>query len=214
MWLTAMVGCVALLVGVAAVGAQILQRQSDGPWTRRYVSVIPLPAARVNGEVVLYRDVLDRWATIDRFLETRPIEPPEGQVIRPRNELRREAYEQLIRETYMHSLAKQESFSVPQQVIDANIQNLLSQASSTLRELGISSSTMDTPPTTGEMDAYLSATFGWTFNQFRDRVLIPALREDGLSKIMVTKTGKTVEEWQAEVDAFLISEKVRRYLRF
>lgn len=212
--ITVAVACVGFLVGVAAVGAQVLQRQSDGPWTKRYLAIIPLPAAVVNGEFVLYRDVLDRWATVDRFLDMRPIEAPEGQVIRPRNELRQEAYEQLIREAYIRSLAEQESFIVPQQVINANIQNLLDQASSTLREVGMSSSTVDISPTTEEMNTYLLATFGWTFDEFRDRVLVPALREDGLSKIAATKGGTTVQEWQASVDAFLKSDKVRRYLRF
>lgn len=205
---------VVFLVGVAAVGAHVLQQQSDGPWTKRYLAIVPLPAAHVNGKFVLYRDVLDRWETVDRFLDMRALDTPQGQEIRPRVELRREAYEQLIRETYIESLAKQESFTVPQQVIENNIQHLLSQASSTLHEIGGTSSTLDTPPTTEEMNTYLLATFGWTFDQFRDRVLVPALREDGLSKIVTAKSGKTIEEWQASVDEFLKSDKVRRYLRF
>ncbi len=214
LYLVGGVVCLGVCVGVVAAGARILQVQSDGLWTKRYVAVIPLPAARVHGEVVLYRDVLDRWETVDRFLEMRPLDTPEGQTVRPRHELRKEAYEQLIREAYIQALAKEESFTVTQQVIDTNVQNLLDQASSTLRETGSVSSTRNTPPTTEEMNAYLMATFGWTFDQFRDRILIPALREDGLSRLYSVKNGTTVQEWQAEVEAFIASDKVRRYLKF
>lgn len=212
--LSLVIDAMLLTVGIAAFGAQILRQQTSGPWTKRYVALIPLPAARVNGTFLLYRDVLERWETVDRFLEMRVLDAPQGQEVRPRHELRREAYEQLIRETYIQSLAKEESFTVPERVIEGNIHNLLNQASSTLREVGIATSTVNTPPTTEEMNTYLLATFGWTFEQFRDRVLIPALREDGLSQLMVTKTGTTIQEWRASVDTFLASDKVRRYLRF
>lgn len=201
-------------MGIVGIGAVILNQQSDGVWARRYVAVIPLPAARVNGTFVLYRDVLDRWETIDRFLAARPIDAPNGQEIRPRAALRKEAYEQLIREAYIRSLAKQEAFTVSQRIIDTNIENLLNQASSTIRSLGTASSTVDGAPTIDEMNEYLVTTFGWTFDQFRDRVIVPALREEGVAKILLTKTGSTMEEWQAEVDAFLASKKVRRYLVF
>ncbi len=203
-----------LIMAVAAAGAVILDRQADGLWAKRYARAFPLPAARVQGSFVLYRDVLHRWEAVDRFLDMRPIDAPPGQEIRPRTELREEAYEQLIREVYIKSLAKQENFTVPAQVLEANIQALLDQASSTLREVGIASSTVITPPTVEDMNTYLLGAFGWTFDQFRDQVILPALREEGLAQIILTKNGVSSTEWQAQIDRFLQSDKVRRYLKF
>lgn len=208
---------VGMMVGVAlavffATGALILDRQATGPWATRYAELVPLPAARVGKRFVLYRDVVDRWETVDRFLALEEARLVNGQLLRTRTELRQEAYEQLIRETHLAVLAEEQAFTIPPGVIEANVQNLLAQASTTVGV--VDGSPQASIPTVQELSDYLLATFGWTFDEFQARILVPALREEGLAQQMMAAKGTTLEAWRADVDTFLRSEQVKRYLRF
>ena len=206
-----MVGMV--LAAFFATGALILDRQATGPWATRYAETIPLPAARVGKRFVLYRDVMQRWETVDRFLAIEEGRAPAGQVLRTRTELRQEAYEQLIRETHLAALAEEQAFTVPPEVIEANIQHLLAQASTTVGVVEGAAQEASVP-TVQELSDYLLATFGWTFDEFRERILVPALREEGLAQRMMTTNGTALDAWRADVDTFLRSEQVKRYLQF
>ncbi len=184
-----------LIVGISV---SILQRQSTSPLTRRFVNVVPVPAASVDGSWLLYRDVLARWDDIDRSL-TLPIEP--GMQRRPVAVLRQEAYEQLIRQTYLKRQAAAEKFVPSEEIIQQNLERVLLQGATS------------TPALLAEAAQALQDHAGWNLDTFRDRIIRPATLEEALA-LRAEVGGMSREDWLRQVQTFLGSGSVKRYLTF
>ncbi len=185
-----------LLVGISV---SILQRQSTSRLARRFVGIVPVPAASVDGTWVLYRDVLTRWEDIDRSLAIAT--PVAGQQPRSVAELRQEAYEQLIRETYLRRQAEKERFTLSETIVQQNLERVLLGGATSTPEL-LAQATQD-----------LADHVGWTIDTFRDRIIRPATLEEALA-LRAEVTGMTREAWLQQVQTFLGSGSVKRYLKF
>lgn len=183
---------------VVGISVSILQRQSTSSLTHRFVSIVPVPAASVDGDWLLYRDVLARWDDIDRSL-TLPIEP--GMQRRPVAELRQEAYEQLIRETYLKRQAEAEKFTLSEEIVQQNLERVLLQGATS------------TPALLAEAAQALQDHAGWSLDTFRDRIIRPATLEEALA-LRAEVGGMSREDWLRQVQTFLGSGSVKRYLKF
>lgn len=202
-------GRLAILIAIAAlavlaflvigISVSILQRQSTSALARRFVGVVPVPAASVGGSWVLYRDVLDRWDDIDHSLAVAT--PPAGQQPRPLAELRQEAYERLIRETYLKREAENERFTLSEAIVQQNLERVLLAGATS------------TPELLERVAQDLADHAGWTIDTFRDRIIRPATLEEALA-LRAEVGGMTREAWLQQVQAFLGSGNVKRYLTF
>ena len=185
-----------VIVALAAISVSILRAQSTTPFARKFANVFPLPAAHVDGAFLMYRDVLARWDTVDTFIKNAPTSTADGQMA-PRDVLRQQVYEQAIREIYIQQAAREDHFSLPETAVQNNLTQLIERASSTEAEMG----------------QYLHDTYGWTVNDFRDRIVRPATLEEALAQ-RAAVAGTTVEQWRQQVKDALKSAKVSRYLKF
>lgn len=191
-------GVVGLFV-LVATSAIILREQSTSVWARRFVRVIPVPAANVEGRFVLYRDLLPHWDAIDSYLKNVPIQNNQGQLLASRQELRQEAYEQLIRQRVIVRHAKEVDFIFDESAVEANMQALLVAPDGTTS-------------TREQVAAMIEAEIGWTIDQYRDWLVRPAVFEQGVRETIWATS--TQEEWDARVDSWTKTEGVRRFLKF
>jgi hypothetical protein len=187
---------VVLVLSVAAISVNILRTQSTTSFARGFVRVFPIPAARVNGGLLAYRDVLKRWDTLDSFLKNPPqLEP--GQVIPDRDVLRQQVYEIMIRETYLRRQAEKDSFALSDVNVDQNTEQLIQMSSSTK----------------ADFERNLKEMYGLTLQEFRDTIVRPATLEEGLAK-RAELNGTSVEDWRKQIKDGLKSDQVKRYLKF
>ncbi len=198
-FLIALSALAAVLLVIVGISVSILQRQSVSRFARRFVGIVPVPAASVDGHWVLYRDVLARWEDIDRSLANAT--PPAGQQPRPLAELRQEAYEQLIRETYLKDQAGKERFTLSEAVVQQNLERVLLAGATS------------TPELLEQAAQELADHVGWSLDTFRDRIIRPATLEEALV-LRAEVTGMSRADWLQQVQAFLGSGSVKRYLRF
>ena len=193
---------VAILV-LAAVSWSILQRQGTSPAARRFVAVIPVPAARVEGETLLYRDLLPHWDAVETMMAERS-DPPE--VAAPiRRQARAEAYDQPIRQAYLRNQAERERVQLPETAVESNLQGLLA-----LQVPGTSSTEPIAP---ADADRFLRETVGWSLEEFRDRIVRPATLEEALAR-RAEAGGIARADWARQLEEALHGSAVRRFLRF
>ncbi len=189
-----------LLLGVSLIGTALLRTHSQTAFAERYAKIVPLPVARVPGGFVLYRDLLPRWQEIDAFYErVKSIPAPDGQALRTKAELRKEAYEQLIRERFVQNMAKQERFTLPETQINNGFEAVLLQAASSTN--------------IGEAIRLFEEKTGWTTDRYKELVVRPAMLETALAA-RAEIAGILRTDWQKALDERLASSEVWRFLRF
>lgn len=220
--LAGVIGISTVLVGllvVVGLGVLILrERRMDG-WARTYARVLPLPVASIEGEWVLYRDVLPRWDKIEAFYTRQAALPlPEGQsppTPADRAALQQEVYEQLLRERLLQIRAEQDAFRLSSDVVNAQMDALLarSEASASSTEPVVL-----TPEQLAqkrqEFTEELDRLTGWTYQEYLDWVLHPALLEEGLAR-RAEIAGQSLDLWKTSFEAALANpDIVRKYLDF
>lgn len=181
---------------LAGISMSILRSQSTTPFARKFTAMIPVPAARVNGSFLLYREVIARWDTVDTFVKNAPTLAPD-QIIPDLETLRQQTFEQNIREVYLQAEAKNEKFSLADAALDQNVDRFIARASSTK----------------AEFETYLRENYELSLQQFRDRIIGPATLEQALFQ-RAAIGGVTEDVWRTQVKDALKSGKVVRYLRF
>ena len=203
-WVIASAVVASVMVLVLVLGftsVRILQQQSTSVWTERFVRVVPLPAAFVDGRAVMYRDLLPRWRAIDTYLEGSP-EPTDPNLIpRARQALRQEVYEGLIREKVLAREAARQQFVFAESAVEANMERLLTAPDGTTS-------------TREQVAAAIELQTGWTWEQYRDWLVRPAVFEQGFQQFVMTAASSTQAEWDQRVSAWISAERVRRFLRF
>ena len=183
---------------LSLTGLSLLRTRAQSRFAEMYANVIPLPAARVPGGWVLYRDVLDRWKRVDAFRDrVASLPSPEGQTLRSREELQKEAYEQLIRERFVEVLAEEDHFILTKTYLDTTFESLLlRQTSST---------------DIGEAIRLFETATGVASSVYKDTVIRPALLETAL-KARAEIAGIMPLDWQKQLEERLHSKDVARFL--
>lgn len=209
---------VGLLV-VVGMGVMILQERRMDGWARTYAHLLPLPAASIEGEWVLYRELLPRWEKIDQFYARQAELPlPEGQTpptAADRVALQQEVYEQLLRERLLRVRAEQDAFSLSSEVVNAQMDALLARSEESASS---TEPVVLTPEQLAqkrqEFTAELDRLTGWTYQEYLDWVLHPALLEEGLAR-RAEIAGQSLDLWKTSFDEALANPKVvRKYLDF
>lgn len=181
---------------LAGISMYLLREQSTTPFARRFANIFPVPAARVNGDFMLYRDVLARWDTVDVFVKNAPVLAP-NQQIPDLETLRQQTFEQIIRESYIQTLAKNEKFSIEEAALDQNVNQFIERSSSTK----------------AEFEQYLRQNYELSLQQFRDRIIGPATLEQAMFQ-RAGLGGVSEADWRQQIRDALKSGKIVRYLRF
>ncbi len=160
--LVAIVLVLVLLVGVTGIVYAVYMQRSDTSFIR--VTGGFLPAARVGADYIAYKEFLDSRDALHIYLasaaaQSAGLSGPVNAVVE------KNALERLTREAAVKELAAERKVTVADEDLLAAFTDLVAQTSSTV-------------PNVSE---YLQKTFDWDEEQFRTRVIRPALLEEKLA---------------------------------
>lgn len=161
----------------------------QGPTARKAIDTIPYPAATVNGETVLYSEYLDDLDTLKRFYENQKEQGMSAEDMPSEDEFRSNAMERLIFTTVLEQEAENRGITVSQEEIDAEYDKLAEQSG-------------------GEsaMEAELQATYGWSPEKFKKKVLGSYLLQTKLAESLAeddelnSDTMDTIAEIQQKLE--------------
>lgn len=145
---------VAVVVLVVAMTAFVYTRPPTDSAVRRIVSVVPYPAVVVNGQMVpmedylVERDALANYFAMSATADGQPVTAPSEE------ELSTNILETLVNKTAIEQIAKQRGITLDEARVDSTYQEAVAPA--------------------GGEDVFadqLQQTFGWTTDQFRERVI-------------------------------------------
>ncbi len=162
-----------ILAGLGALANVLYWHPQDRPWIRSLISHTPVPIARVGGSFVAYREYLIQQDAAQTFLTAEAASQaaiPDGQVLP--TALDRQAkqliLDQLIRAAAVKQLAETADLRLTDEDVTRSFEELIARAG--------------TSTNPGEIDAYLKTTFGWTRQEFSQRVVRPATLETAVKQ--------------------------------
>lgn len=162
-----------VLAGLGALANVLYWHPQDRPWIRSLISHTPVPIARVGGSFVAYREYLIQQDAAQTFLTAEAASQaaiPDGQVLP--TALDRQAkqliLDQLIRAAAVKQLAETADLRLTDEDVTRSFEELIARAG--------------TSTNPGEIDAYLKTTFGWTRQEFSQRVVRPATLETAVKQ--------------------------------
>lgn len=156
-----------VLAGAGSLANALYWHPQDRPWVRTLVNTLPVPAARIRGAVVPYKDYLVQQDAARKFLtsEAATLPTTDGTTL-PKTldtQANQAILDQLIRAVAVAQLAQEASIQLTDQDVNRSFDDLVARAG--------------TSTSPGEIDAYLQDTFGWTSTDFKNRVVRPATLE-------------------------------------
>ncbi|MBU1032923.1 MAG: SurA N-terminal domain-containing protein [Patescibacteria group bacterium] len=189
---------VLILVGVAASFSwAVFVKRSDSQVVRSISNILPVPAAKLGDESILYSEFLKTRDTLAIFLESEAAN--EQQLAEEMNvDLEKNVLEKLLNEAALDELAEEKGIEVSEEDLRSFFADVVTAASTTTPDVGL----------------YLLESFGWSEEDFRQNVLRPAILEQQLS---IALAGESQGDPNA-LGAYLIERLERndvvRYLRF
>ncbi len=204
---------------VVIAGMNILEHRRMGGWARAYARVLPLPIASIEGEWVLYRDVLPRWDKIETFYARQALSSVQSAQSMPtvedRAALQKEVYDQLLRERLLARRAEQDAFRLADDVVSSQMDALLARSEETASSTEpVVLSPDQLAQKRQEFREELDRMTGWTYDEYLAWVLRPALLEEGLAR-RAEIAGQSLDMWKADFEQTLADpERVKRYLDF
>ncbi len=192
-----------VLLGITGIVCAVYIQRSDASVVRAIGG--GLPAARVGGDRISYREFVASRDALRVYLSSEAAQS--AGLAGPVNAtVEKNALERLTREAAVKELAAERKVTVADEEIMAAFTDLLAQTSSTV-------------PNVGE---YLEKTFHWNEEQFRARVIQPALLEERLAATFPatppTENGTEPYPGFVELEKYLqerlAKPDVKTYLRF
>lgn len=157
-----------VFAGLGGLANVLYWHPQDRPWVRSLVSYAPVPIARVGGSFVAYKDYLVQQDAAQTFLTAEAASQaaiPDGQVLPTSldTQAKQLILDQLIRAAAVKQLAEAADLRLTDEDVTRSFEELIARAG--------------TSTNPGEIDAYLKTTFGWTRQEFSQRVVRPATLE-------------------------------------
>lgn len=190
---------VLLLIMAGGVGTvwAIFVRHSDQTVVRRVADFVPVPAAKLGGKTIFYRDFLHARDTLRTFLASPAAK--EQQLEMPLDQtLEKNVLEKLLMQAALEELAEQKNVQISQEELHQSFSQVIAAASSTTPDIGL----------------YLMQNFGWNEEDFRQQVLRPALLEQKLSELLTQEAQGDPNALGLHLEKRLQEKDVVRYLRF
>lgn len=162
-----------LLAGLGALANVLYWHPQDRPWVRSIVSHAPVPVARVGGTFILYKEYLIQQDAAQTFLTAEAASQaalPDGQVLPSAldGQAKQLILDQLIRAAAVKQLADAADLHLTDEDVTRSFEELIARAG--------------TSTNPGEIDGYLKSTFGWTREEFSQRVVRPATLETAVKQ--------------------------------
>ena len=137
-------------------------------------SIIPLPAATVDGETLQYDDYLQNLNSLKRFhtkqLEQGDFEQPDEQ------QLREEALERLVFDHFVQQIADELDIRISDAEVDAEIASIAQLRGSR-----------------AELETFLREWYGWSVQDYADRFLRPALLYEAVNETIQDSFDENIE---------------------
>lgn len=156
-----------------------------------------LPAAKVGSKTISYGDFLNTRDTIKVYMKSEAAKGAglSGPITA---EVEKNALDRMIREIITKQLAENRKVSVSDEEVRASFAMLVQQTSSTMPDPA----------------QYLVDTFHWTEDQFRNRVIRPALEEERVAQTYASTTQDQQTAFEGIMVERMKSSEVKVYLKF
>lgn len=167
------VGLVAAVVVIAAVAVAIFSLGLykygwEGPLVQKVTSVLPYPAAKVNGEPIRYSEFLLDVATLDRYFESQVAEGVSPDTLPSAEEIKTNALDRLVYITVLGQEARARGIEVSQDDIDKEFETIVAQGGDEQSVL-----------------AEIEQLYGWTADMFKQKVVRPYILQDKVGKSLM-----------------------------
>lgn len=183
--------------GTAAMAYDIFVRRSDDGVARALANALPIPAAKVGSRTILYRSFLSDRDVVKKFIAS-PAAAAQNMSAPFDAKMEQSVYDKLLAEAVVDELADQQKLTVSDDEVQKYYDEVVTAASST----------------TPDMSAYLRDNFGWTEQDFRARVLKPAILQDKLGQKMMDDAQGDQSALATAVEKRLAEKDVVKYLKF
>ncbi len=189
---------IGLSIMVGAFLFRVYIRQDDRPAIRAMASWMRLPVAKVGTRWIGYAEYRQHLDALRLFLRG-SVAREQGLPLVPDASMKEQTLNRLLRTNIVEAFAKERGIAVSKTDVDDAYSELMSRAG--------------TSTSAGEIDAFLRDQFGWNVEDFKRNIIRPAMLEDGLRKKKEVET-KDAEAFEKELQARLLQDDVKRYLRF
>lgn len=191
------IGAIILLtIAGAGLAKAVYLDRSDAKLVRIFGSW--LPAAKVNGDKISYGDVLRTRDTLKTYLNSDAAKAQGfAQELTPDLE-KKATVERLIRDHIVEGLAREKKVELSSADVRAEYEKMILAASSTM-------------PNVGE---FLSKSFGWNEDDFRQNVVRPALLENRVAMTYGTSTEEQITKFQVDVQDRMKADSIKIYLKY
>ncbi|MBP9864726.1 SurA N-terminal domain-containing protein [Patescibacteria group bacterium] len=194
--IVSVLGAVILVAGaVIWMAYAVYIQRSDAKIVRTLGSW--LPAAQVGPKTIRYGEFLDTRDTIRIYLSSEAAKGA-GLAGPLTSEVEKNALDRMIREQITLQLAENRKVTVTDEEVRAAFASLIQQTSSTMPDPA----------------QYLTDTFHWTEDQFRNRVIRPALEEERVAQTYASTTQEQQTAFESIMAERIKSSDVKTYLKF
>ncbi|MFA6525765.1 MAG: peptidylprolyl isomerase [Patescibacteria group bacterium] len=145
---------VVILGGLATVGFGVYKYHWDNQFAQTIVKTLPYPVAVVNGKIIKYSDYQSDVDALKYFYEKQKELYPDQAADWTIEEVRKNVMDRLIEDELASQIASQKGISVSQEEVDNEFNLIVSQATSQ-----------------EEVEKTILDLYGWTPDQFKDKVL-------------------------------------------
>ena len=194
---TAIVLLLVIVGGVAGVMWEVTVKHASGAAIRKISELLPIPAARVGGKTILYREYLKSRDTLITFLNSDAAKT-QGINTKLDTDMEKNVLEKLVNQAALEELAEQKKITVNDEELRAFFADVVAAASTTTPDVGV----------------YLLKNFGWDEENFRQEVLKPALLEQHVGIALAQEKQGDPNALQTYMTDRLSKPDVVRYLRF
>ncbi len=193
-----LIGLVAFIVIIGAAAwilfAVYVQR-SDNPIVRQVGSW--LPAAKIGTHTVTYGDFLDMRDTLKVFLNSDAAKQAgSAQPLTP--DVEKQGLQSLLRDIAVADMADQRNVTVSDDDVRTDFAAIIAANSSTIPDVG----------------QYLHDNYNWTEEQFRQKVLRPAILQERVAATYSTDTQEQYVMMESAVGQRMADPDVKIYLKF
>lgn len=185
------------LGGAAAIFSTVFIAHSDQALVRRVCGILPVPAARLGQKTILYRDFLASRDTLRLFLKSEAAREQSVNVIFDA-QAEKSLLEKMLQDAALEELAEQKNIVVTNEELRSFFSDVVSAAASTTSDIGL----------------YLLKNFGWSEEDFRQKVLRPAILEQHLTAELAKEQPDDPDALALYLSSRLKQNDVVRYLRF
>ena len=170
-------------------------KRSDNGFIRLVASW--LPAAKIGSETIPYSEFIKTRDTLKVYMSSQAAKDA-GMAQPITSDVEKNSFERLMRERIVAQYAYKNNIKINDQDVRASFSDLVMQTSSTIPNVA----------------QYLSDNFKWTEEDFREKVVRPAILEEKVAAALTTSTADQYIELESLIKKRMADADVKIYLKF